>query len=263
VKGQLKELLTNYGDIAVLWFDGEWIDEWTEAQGRDLYAFCRQLQPSIIINNRVGKGRDGMAGLSKSKDAAGDFGTPEQEVPARGLPGVDWETCMTMNDTWGFKKDDHNWKSVRELIRRLIDIASKGGNFLLNVGPTGAGEIPAASIERLAVMGDWLRINGEAIYGAGAGPFESLPWGRCTARPGRLYLHVFDWPVDGRLALPGLKNEVIRATLLASRGIPLQTQRLDRDVVVTLPAVAPDPVASVVALEIAGDAEVTESGGER
>lgn len=159
MKGQLRELLTNYGEIGVLWFDGEWIDEWTEEQGRDLYAFCRGIQPSLIINNRVGKGRDGMKGLSKSAEAVGDFGTPEQEVPSEGLPGVDWETCMTMNDTWGFKKSDQHWKSSEVLIGRLREINGKGGNFLLNVGPTALGEIPEPSVERLAAMGAWVGAN--------------------------------------------------------------------------------------------------------
>jgi alpha-L-fucosidase len=114
LKPQLKELLTNYGDIGVLWFDGEWVPDWTEDQGKDLYNFVKQLQPNIIINNRVGKGRKGMQGMSRDPNAAGDFGTPEQEVPATGFPaGVDWESCMTMNNTWGFKKNDHNWKSQR------------------------------------------------------------------------------------------------------------------------------------------------------
>jgi alpha-L-fucosidase len=136
LKPQIAELLTNYGPIGVLWFDGEWIKDWTEPKGKAMYEYVRSLQPSILINNRVGKGRKGMEGLSVSDEYAGDFGTPEQQVPPTGLPGVDWETCMTMNDTWGFKSYDENWKSSEELIRTLADVASKGGNFLLNVGPS-------------------------------------------------------------------------------------------------------------------------------
>src|SRR5688500_5134965 len=146
-----------------------------------------------------------MEGLNKGEGYAGDFGTPEQQIPPTGLPGVDWESCMTMNDTWGYKSYDHNWKSPTTLIRNLVDIASKGGNFLLNVGPTAEGRIPEPSVERLRAMGRWLKANGEAIYGTQASPFpEKLPWGRVTTKRGRLYLHVFDWPRDGRLALPAI-----------------------------------------------------------
>ena len=162
LKPQLKELIEKY-DPAVLWFDGEWIPEWTEDQGKDLYNYLRNLKPDLIINNRVGKGRSGMQGMNKYKDAAGDFGTPEQEI-LEGTSDTDWESCMTMNDTWGFKKNDNNWKSSETLIHNLIDVAAKGGNYLLNVGPTAEGLIPAPSVDRLKDMGYWLDINGEAIY---------------------------------------------------------------------------------------------------
>lgn len=164
MKPQLKELLTNYGDIAVLWFDGEWIDEWTEPQGKELYNYVRSFQPDILINNRVGKGRQGMQGMNKDRSYAGDFGTPEQEI-LEGTSDMDWESCMTMNDTWGFKKNDDNWKSSETLIHNLIDIAAKGGNYLLNVGPTDEGLIPQPSVEKLQDMGEWMKYNGEAIYG--------------------------------------------------------------------------------------------------
>ena len=162
LKPQLTELVTKYNP-GVVWFDGEWIEEWTEPQGKDLYQFLRNLKPDLIVNNRVGKGRKGMSGMNAYEDAAGDFGTPEQEI-LEGTADSDWESCMTMNDTWGFKQNDTNWKSSATLIHNLIDIAAKGGNYLLNVGPTAEGLIPQASIERLADMGKWLKINGEAIY---------------------------------------------------------------------------------------------------
>ena len=153
MKGQLKELLSGtYGDIGVLWFDGEWESTWTHEFGVELDDYVRSLKKDIIINNRVDVGRDGMVGFSKEPKFRGDFGTPEQQIPATGAPGMDWETCMTMNDTWGFHKNDHNWKSNETLIRMVSDIASKGGNFLLNVGPTAEGEIPPESVERLAIQ---------------------------------------------------------------------------------------------------------------
>jgi alpha-L-fucosidase len=252
LRPQVKELITNYGPLGVLWFDGEWIKDWTEPQGKDMYNYVRGLQPDIIINNRVGKGRKGMEGLSKSEEYAGDFGTPEQQIPPTGLPGVDWETCMTMNDTWGYSSYDQNWKSTEDLIRKLADIASKGGNFLLNVGPTSEGLIPQASVERLAAMGQWMKVNSESIYGTTASPIGAPAWGRCTAKPGRLYLHVFDWPKDGRLEVPGLKNKVGKVYLLADeerRSLPVN--RLDENrLAVSVPEKAPDAIDTVVVLEI-------------
>jgi len=253
MKPQLKELITKYGPLGVMWFDGEWIKDWTEPQGKDLYNYVRALQPNILINNRVGKGRKEMEGLNKGdQEYAGDFGTPEQQIPATGLPGVDWESCMTMNDTWGYKSYDHNWKSSEDLLQKLADIASKGGNFLLNVGPTAEGVIPDASVERLAAIGNWMKVNSESIYGTTASPLGKLPWGRCTAKPGKLYLHVFDWPTNLRLEVPGLKNQVNKAYLLSDKKrTTLTVRRESKDTIaVRIPREAPDVVNTVVVLEI-------------
>jgi len=250
MKPQLAELLAKYGPLGVLWFDGEWIKDWTEPQGKALYAWLREIQPDLIINNRVGKGRKGMEGLNKSDDEyAGDFGTPEQQIPATGLPGVDWETCMTMNDTWGFKAYDDNWKSSEDLIRKLIDIASKGGNFLLNVGPTPEGLIPQPSIRRLKAMGDWMAVNSESIYGTSASPMDTPAWGRCTAKDEMLYLHVFDWPTDGKLDVALPQAKIAKAYLLADKkkkALPVVSN--DETVCVSVPREAPDAIASVIVL---------------
>lgn len=255
LKAQVTELLTNYGDIGILWFDGEWESTWTHEYGKELYELCRKLQPNVIVNNRVDVWRDGMAGISKDDHAFGDYGTPEQEVPATGLPGIDWETCMTMNGHWGYNAADHDFKSTRELVRLVSDIASKGGNFLLNVGPTAEGLIPPTSVERLQEMGAWMRANGEAIYGTSASPFKTLPWGRATMKARGtdtlLYLHVFDWPANGRLKLSGLGNQVRGARLLGAAARLKATQK-EGEVEIELPAAAPDPNVSVIALELVG-----------
>lgn len=250
MKSQLRELITKY-DPAVLWFDGEWQDWWTEPDGKDLYQYVRGLKPDIIINNRVGKGRKGMEGMNKDdQEYSGDFGTPEQQIPASGLPGVDWESCMTMNDTWGFKFYDQNWKSSETIIRNLIDIASKGGNYLLNVGPTAEGLIPQPSVDRLADVGRWMKMNGEAIYGTTASPFKTqLEFGRATSKPGRIYLHVFNWPANGRLTLPRWGAAPKKTYLLTNPKTTIEFSTANDNVTIQVPAKAADPVATVIVVE--------------
>lgn len=261
MKEQLRELITSYGEIGVLWFDGEWEHTWNRERGRDLAAFVRSLQPTILLNNRVDGGRSGMEGFTHGEPSAGDFGTPEQQVPATGLPGMDWETCMTMNDHWGYNAQDDRWKSSSELIRTLVDIVSKGGNFLLNIGPRADGTFPDESVDRLHHIGSWMQINSASVYGTSASPFRSLPWGRCTQKPiaagTRLYLHVFDWPSDGVLDVPGLLNPPLHASLLAdSAARPLMSDRLPGGLRIHLPRSAPDTIVAVVMLDIAGIPDV-------
>jgi len=262
MKNQLVEIIDNY-DPGVLWFDGEWENTWTHEMGIDLYEYVRGLKPEIIINNRVDKGRQGMQGLTRAGDYRGDFGTPEQEIPDQGLPGLDWESCMTMNAHWGWNKNDKNWKSSEDLIRKLIDIASKGGNFLLNIGPKADGTFPAESIERLEQIGKWMDVYSESIYGTQASPFDKPAWGRCTQkkiRDGktRLYLHVFDWPKNQRLTLPGLlANRIVKAFLLDS-GEALSYHKQENLVTISLPEQMPNTIASVVVLDIEGRPEVVK-----
>jgi alpha-L-fucosidase len=252
---QVRELLTNYGEIAVMWFDGEWESTWTHEEGRKLFDLVRELQPETIVNNRVDKGRAGMEGMTTDESFLGDFGTPEQRVPETGIPGQDWESCITMNANWGYNAADTDWKSTEALVRMLVDIASKGGNLLLNVGPKADGTLPQESIIRLREIGRWMKANGEAIYDTVASPMQAPPWGRITTRYGedttRLYLHVFDWPAGEKLVLDGLGNEVSAAHLLAGKK-PVKVAREPGRIVLELPESRPDPHASVIAVDIVG-----------
>ncbi|MCK4336484.1 MAG: alpha-L-fucosidase, partial [Candidatus Aminicenantes bacterium] len=167
--------------------------------------------------------------------------------------------CMTMNDHWGYNKHDDHWKSTKDLIQKLADIASKGGNFLLNVGPTSEGLFPQASIDRLAAIGQWMKVNGESIYGTKASLFEKLDWGRSTTKENTLYLHVFDWPEDGKLKVPGLLNKPESLSLLADPGKELDFHHEEDSAVVELPETAPDPINSVIVLKFAAGPKVINS----
>lgn len=264
MKPQLKELLTAYDNVGVLWFDGEWIGEWTEQQGKDLYNYLRNIKPDLIINNRVGKGRNGFQGMN-SAEYCGDFGTPEQEI-LEGTSDMDWESCMTMNDTWGFKKDDHNWKSSQTLIHNLIDIAAKGGNYLLNVGPTAEGLIPAASVERLKDMGDWMRINNEGIYGTHA--IKKYKEGdniRFTQGADNNYIYAFSyvWPGE-KLNVRSIRPENGSEIYLLGYDQPLKwTHDMEKGLTILIPKEAQQQFSGAQAIaytfKIKGSSAMTDT----
>lgn len=237
---QVKELLTNYGEVAVLWWD-------TPTNMTDEYAKKLQdalsLQPNIITNDRL-----------KRPNFPGDYKTPEQKIPGQSeLDGRDWETCMTMNGTWGYKSYDNKWKSTETLICNLADIASKNGNYLLNVGPDASGQFPEGSLTALKGIGQWMKVNGASIYATQGSPLPALDWGRCTQKKKGnttiLYLHVFNWPANGQLHVPGVKGKVNSAKLLAN-GQKLSTTTAADEVVITVPATAPDGIDSVIEVAV-------------
>jgi alpha-L-fucosidase len=241
MKGQVRELLSNYGPIGILWFDGggsfrgQPMAELIHAQ--EIIDMIRRLQPMCIVNDRLG--------------LPADYGTPEQYIPGR-APKKMFEVCMTLNDHWGYNQFDNHWKSPETVIRNLADIAGKGGNYLLNVGPTAEGTIPEGSVRTLREVGKWMKVNGASIYGTTASPFRATPWGRCTARSGKLYLHVFNWPTDGRLVVPGLRNKVSKAYLLAAPEQACRVTPGEEQVTVAVPRQMPDALDTVVVLEIEG-----------
>jgi len=253
MKEQLRELLTGYGDVAMLWFDGEWEHTLRDLKRDDeVYDFIRNLQPNTLINDRLYERRPG---------SRGDFGTPEQFVPATGVTDASgkpvlWESCVTINQgSWGYNKYETEFKTTRDLIRMLVEVVSKGGNLLLNVGPQPDGRIQPEFVTRLEAMGRWLKTNGEAIYGTTASPFTRLPFfGRATVRHNNLYLHVFGWPRHRELRVPGLKSMVSSARILGLDGVHIPVRKEGDDVIVTLPE-NPLPgneaeAATVVALKL-------------
>lgn len=267
VKPQLRELLTQYGPIGSIWFDTP--DRIAKPQSEALRAWILSLQPNCLINARIGHG-------------FGDYAINEQKIPASALHSP-WETCLTINDRWAYDKTNHNWKSPEMIVRCLVDVASKGGNFLINVGPTGEGVIPQPSVDRLRSLGDWLKVNGESIYGTTASRFSAaasgivfqeinpdgseqlangagaanahevaLPRGwRSTSKPGCVYLHLFDRPAHGVVRLQGFSDTVRKVTLLADpQRRPLDFQQNNGAFSVTLPAGIWDSRATVLKLEI-------------
>ena len=244
VKGQVKELLTNYGPIGILWFDGGGSFGKNNdlrikvMHAQEIIDMIHQIQPNCLVNNRLG--------------LPGDYGTPEQKIPD-GKSSTPFEVCMTLNKHWGYNKADHDFKPPKEVIQKLADIASKGGNFLLNVGPTAEGEITPPSIAILSEVGKWMKTNGESIYGTSASPLDAAPkWGRITSKgDGKtFYFHVFDWPKEGRLTIPELASLPKRARLLdgGKKLDVIEGSGGDANQI-EVPADAPDANDSVIVVE--------------
>jgi alpha-L-fucosidase len=234
---QVTELLTQYHP-AVLWFDTP--EEISAAESRQLLALVHRLEPDCIVNSRIGHG-------------LGDYGVQEQKIP--GGDAKPWETCMTLNHHWAYFMGDDNWKSPATVISNLVDIASKGGNYLLDVGPTGQGVIQPEAVDILRQVGDWLKVNGEAIYGTTASPLKTQPaWGRITRKGDTLYLHVFDWPEAGKLFLPLQDSRVVGAYWLADREItvPVAAAKDGSGIEISLLAKPLDPIDTVVAVTTGG-----------
>jgi alpha-L-fucosidase len=248
---QVRELLTNYGPLGVIWFDTPQLV--TREQATRLRNVALSLQPDILVSGRIGQ-------------IPADFDEATDNQLAVGVAARDWETPCTMNDTWGFKKNDQNWKPVSVLIQQLVRVASKGGNYLLNVGPTAEGEIPQPSVERLAEIGKWLKVNGDSVRGTSPNPFPyNLEWGYMTVVPNRLYLHVVQWPGNS-LTIYGIKNKVQNAWLLADptrRRLAVKQESKPPlnyySTRISLPAAAPDRYDSVVVLEIGSAPDVVKT----
>jgi alpha-L-fucosidase len=242
---QIKELLTNYGPIGIVWFDGGGsfrnFDRSNILDADRIVKTIHETQPVALINNRLG--------------AAADYGTPEQYIP-EGPTGTAFEVCMTLNDHWGYNKYDNNWKDAETIIENISDIASKGGNYLLNVGPTAEGAIPAQSVSILKKVGEWMKVNHEAIYGTEMAPprDKMRAPGKMTVKDGKLYIHIFDWPENGKIFLEGMKGDITKkAYLLADPDKkPLKFDAYERSVNVHVPEKAPDEICSVMVVEYDG-----------
>lgn len=232
---QVKELLTNYGPISVLWFDNDGSPKATPEQVARI-AQAVKLQPQIIVTPRL-------IGFP------GDFETCEGHIPMQ-PPKTDWELCTRTNGSWGYTGAAA--RPLKSLLDELTEAWGKGGNVLLNVGPTKEGIIPQDSVERLRQIGSWLKVNGEAIYGSHRGPFDYVPWGWATRKDDKLYLLVQEWPKDGKLRIP-MTNAVTKAWLLAAPDKALKVEKTGGVTVVQIPIEAPDPNVSVIALQVQGE----------
>jgi len=244
---QLKELVTQYGPLGILWFDGEWESTWSPERGWALYDYVRGLQPDIIVNNRVGKGRRGMAGTNAAGDFAGDYLTPEQELGAF-RPDAPWETCMTICRQWAWKPNDE-LKSLKECLDVLVGCATGDGNLLLNVGPMPDGRIEPRQADRLREIGGWLAKYGESIYGTRGGPWPNGKWGGATFKGNVIYVHVLNWTSDS-IRLAAIPRKVVRAAALT--GGEAKVEQTEQGIAIS--AAQHDPLDTILKIELDGPA---------
>jgi len=243
-KPQVRELMTNYGPIGLVWFDR---GMYTPEQGKAFVKLVRDLQPATLINSRVG---------NYSQELIGDYQSMgDNGMPPGGLKEY-WESAQTLNKTWGFSKFDTLWKSPETVIRNLVETVSRGGNLLLNIGPKGNGEIPVAIVKVFGKVGPWIERNAESIYGTTANPFGELPWGYCTVKGSKLYLFVRDWPQNGILTLPDLQNCVISANLLIDKIANLKVTKTANQTQISLPPKPADTPITVLVLNLDGSPRV-------
>ncbi len=250
--GQVKELCTRYGRLDVLWFDFSYNQLRGEVwRANELADMVRTLQPGILLNNRLEVSGEGFGSLAQGEPAPchGDFVSPERMVPPEGLfdpqgRPLYWETCTTMNHSWGYCAGDTWYKPAPLLLKKLVECVSKGGNFLLNVGPDGNGRIPRQAMDTLKYLGQWMQINGESIRGCGPSGMEKPEWGRITRRENVLYLHIYENAL-GPLPLYGIPAEKIRTIRLLQDGreIPLSVSWVHSDYPdMAFADLGPDPV---------------------
>lgn len=255
LSAQVQELTTHYGPLDILWWDfSHPTAEGHHWRANALLNQVRASNPLIIQNNRLFNSAN-VSGdnLSIFNPAKGDFTTPEQHIPETGMPGVDWEVCMTLNGTWGYSKHDLNWKSSETVIRNTIDIVSKGGNYLLNVGPCPDGSIPEATLVRFRDLGGWMKKYGSAIYGTTANPLKAVEWGRITAKENRLYLMVFNWPENDTITVPIKPDSAVDCWMMADTKLKaLQTEVTDAGLNIKMNSEFQNPYASVVVLQTTG-----------
>ncbi len=247
LKSQTTEIIENYGPLGIMWFDGEWEKPWTIEYGNALYAYLKGLQPSLIINNRVSKGRAGMAGTTKDAELnAGDYDTPEQRVGGfnRQRP---WETCMTICRQWAWKPNDQ-MKSKQECIQTLLQTVGGDGNLLFNVGPMPDGRIEPHQVERLKEMGAWLDTFGAGVYGTRGGPFKPGRWGASTCKENVIYVFIMNWPEEGPLTLPPIDAQIVNAQSLNSADLDIEQS--DTGIAISVPDPQRDPIATVIKLTV-------------